>query len=88
MAYCSELSRAVTQFVADRIDLPAAGLTTESATSHLASRGMPSEAVEGVRDLLQKCDFARFAPGQVTTERKSELLAEAESLIGRLATMI
>jgi len=88
MAYCTELSRAITQFVADRIDLPAAGLTAESAASQLTSCGVPLEAVAAVRDLLQKCDFARFAPGQITAERKSELLAEAESLIGRLANVI
>ena len=88
MAYCAELSRAVTQFVADRIDVPAAGLTAESAASHLASSGVSAEAVEGVRGLLQECDFARFAPGQVTAEKKAKLLEEAESVIGQLANLI
>ncbi len=44
--------------------------------------------MEGVRNLLQECDFARFAPGQVTVEKRSKLLEEAESLIGQLANVI
>ncbi len=46
----------------------------------LEGRGVDAETVESLRDLLTRCDFARFAP----TESSPADMAEARRLAGEL----
>jgi len=61
---------AVLEFVADRLNLAAAGLTIEVCTEVLAARHVEAATIASLRDLLTRCDFARFAPaGGAPTDR-------------------
>ena len=87
-AFHSEMHRALAQFLADRLNLPAAGMTGDSAAKALAERGAEKELTGQVIGVFQQCDFARFAPGQISGSEMENLYEAAEGLIDRLGREI
>ena len=68
--FYGEVRAAVLEFVADRLNLAAAGLTIEVCAEVLAVRQVEAETIAALSDLLRRCDFARFAPaGGPPTDR-------------------
>ncbi len=68
--FYGEVRAAVLEFVADRLNLAAAGLTIEVCAEVLAAHQVEAETIDALRDLLTRCDFARFAPaGGPPTDR-------------------
>ena len=76
--FYGEVRAAVLEFVADRLNLAAAGLTIEVCAEVLAVRQIEDETIAALRDLLTRCDFARFAPtgGPPTDRAAARRLAE------------
>jgi hypothetical protein len=57
-----KLERALLEFVADRFNLSADGLTHEEAARLLGEAGLPEGSVARVREMLGACSQARYAP--------------------------
>ena len=76
--FYGEVRAAVLEFVADRLNLAAAGLTIEVCAAALTARQVEAETIAALRDLLTRCDFARFAPagGPPTDRAAARRLAE------------
>ena len=76
--FYGEVRAALLEFVADRLNLAAAGLTIEVCAEVLAARQVEAETIAALRDLLTRCDFARFAPagGPPTDRAAARRLAE------------
>ncbi len=76
--FYGEVRAALLEFVADRLNLAAAGLTVEVCAEVLAARQVEDETIAALRDLLTRCDFARFAPagGPPTDRAAARRLAE------------
>jgi len=83
-SFHEEVARALVEYVADRFDRSAAGLTYEMADELLASRGLELELRTRFRSCLETCDFARFVPSAGRTERRAEVLHEAGVLTDQL----
>lgn len=79
-----ELARALVEYVADRFDRSAAGMTYELADDLLSARGLDPELRRRFRSCLESCDFARYVPATAATERREQLLEEATGLIDAL----
>lgn len=79
-----EVSRALVQYVADRFDRSASGMTYDLADRLLASRGVDEDLRGQFRRCLETCDFARFVPASGGQERRNETLDEARRLIAAL----
>ncbi|MBT4497756.1 MAG: hypothetical protein HOC74_08545 [Gemmatimonadetes bacterium] len=84
----AEIQRALLAFLADRLNLAAAGLTQESSARALEAKGVEAALVKGMRDLLAQCDFARFAPTAPKRGEMEQVQARAEKLINRLEKVI
>ena len=78
------LQAAVLEFLADRLNLAAAGLTSEACAGALESRGVDVETIQALRDLLVHCDFARFAPTAASAQDMAEARRVAGDLVERL----
>jgi hypothetical protein len=78
------LAGSLLEYVADRCDRSAAGLTHEEVDQWLSARGADEALRRRVRAILEASDFARFAPGADAPERRQELLAEARSVLAVL----
>jgi hypothetical protein len=79
-----EVARALVEYVADRFDRSAAGLTYELADELLASRGLDEELRRRFRACLETCDFARYVPAASAQERRTEVLSEAGAIVEQL----
>ena len=73
-------SRAVHGYLAATFDVPAGGLTPAEAERLLRARGVPQAAA--VRELLERCDAARFAG--LRLDAAAGLCGEAERLLGAI----
>ena len=81
--FYGEVRAAVLEFVADRLNLAAAGLTIEVCAEALAERQVEAETIAALRDLLTRCDFARFAPaGGPPTDREAARRLAGEVIAG------
>lgn len=81
--FYGEVRAAVLEFVADRLNLAAAGLTMEVCAAALAEREVEAETIAALRDLLTRCDFARFAPaGGPPTDRAAARRLAGEVIAG------
>jgi hypothetical protein len=81
--YC-EISRAMMQYVGDKLNLSAHGLTKDSMVDNLTQKGFAKEKIDDLVGLLDSCDFARFAPGSSSDEEMRRFLDRAEKAIVEL----
>src|SRR5207237_1052601 len=61
-AFYAEITRALTQYLADKQQVAAAGMTRDELAAALAQRGHPDATVQRLLKILDDCDQARFAP--------------------------
>jgi hypothetical protein len=86
--FYAEIQRALLAFLADRLNLAAAGLTQESSGLALEEKGVEAALVKRMRDLLAQCDYARFASAASKREEMEQVRARAGKLINRLDKVI
>ncbi|MBI2502437.1 MAG: protein BatD [Candidatus Latescibacteria bacterium] len=83
-AFHAEIQRALLAFLADRLEGPATGLTSQARAQLLAAKGVEGELVRAVEEVLARCDFARFAPGTQSREEMAQVQERAAELIAAL----
>ena len=71
------ISNALYGYVADKCNLPTAGLTSPRVVELLRKRGVDDHTVDLVKDCLDACDVARFAPTALTAEHTEDVLGRA-----------
>ena len=86
--FYGEVRAAVLEFVADRLNLAAAGLTIEVCAEVLAAHQVEAKTIAALRDLLTRCDFARFAPAGGPATDRAAARRLAEEVIGDLEKWI
>ena len=86
--FYAEINSALSEFLADKLNIPAAGLTKDSMEEHLLQRGVDQALVDNLKDTLSRCDFARFAPSQSMSDDLETLLNKTEKSIDRLEKRI
>ena len=83
-AFYTSLAQALTEYVADKFDTPAAGLTHQLIEELFSSRGVPEHLRRGFHRTLESCDFARFAPGAADAQKMARVLKGAEETLAAL----
>ncbi len=82
------ISNALYGYVADKCNLPTAGLTLPRVVELLKERGVDEDTAALVRDCLDACDLARFAPTAHTAEHAGDLLDKARNVIASLESQL
>ena len=82
------ISNAVYGYVADRCNLPTAGLTSPRVVELLRERGVDEDTAALVRDCLDACDLARFAPTAHTAEHAGDLHDKARNGIESIESQL
>jgi hypothetical protein len=80
----SECSRAVTEYLADKLNVPAGGLTATDVEQALLSRDVPESFVKEIVRFLEKCDYGRFASSVDNANVAEKYIAKAKQIIDRL----
>jgi hypothetical protein len=80
----SSVAAALRGYLADKMNAPAAGLTTEEVDAFLTRHGVEERLHEELRAVTGACDAARFASGGASVEAGREALSRARGLIRAL----
>jgi len=83
-AFHEEVAGALVDYVADRANRPASGLTYDQLDEILVAKGVPDEPRRRYRACLEKCDFARFVPDSGKPQAVAELVQEARAILRAL----
>lgn len=84
-AFYEELHKALHGYISDKLMLPVADLTRERIGEELRSRGKDEAVVQALSDILDACEYARYAPasGSEAMEKHYEqavkVISEIES---------
>lgn len=74
-----------TEYIADKLNLSAAGLTLNALVETLKTRGIETAMIDKIKELWQEYDFARFAPSSHRDKTHMEnIYKNTEELISRI----
>lgn len=80
----AELSRAFVGYLGDRFNIDTHALTRDQLRAALAERAVPAETVEAALAVVDRCEIARFAPGDAAGPDAPALLETARGVMARL----
>ena len=83
-AFYGDLARVVGDFLGARFDLAPAARSGESLAGALRDRGADEAVIRSLREELESCDYARFAPSTVQDADRASATARLRDLIERL----
>ena len=80
--FWSEASNALWGYMSDKFNIPRASLSMDSVSGALRSKGVKDELSSNFIEILNKCEFARFAPGN-KTQAMDEIYKQSIEVITR-----
>ncbi|MBD3381877.1 MAG: hypothetical protein GF404_06745 [candidate division Zixibacteria bacterium] len=80
-AYYAEISRALYEYIGDKFNLSAAGLTEPEVQKTLRRHNYDDNLFEQFRELIRSADFGRFAPAESSADTARDLLENGERWI-------
>ena len=78
------VSKAVTDYVGDKLNISATGTTTDQIADKLEEKGISEEVKQKLISCLNECDFYRFAPSGRSKKDIREVLNSAQAVIKRM----
>ena len=86
-AFYEEILRALWGYLSDKLNMPQANLTKDNVETELATYGVDSALIEEFMNILNTCEFARYAPAQVS-ETMDKLYEQTVEAIGKMENTI
>ncbi|MBD3270970.1 MAG: hypothetical protein GF384_00350, partial [Elusimicrobia bacterium] len=84
-AFYAYLSDALIHFIADKLNIAAAGLTIRDVVGYARARGVDDDIIETMKDILEHCDLARFTATTTTEQEKKLLMDKTKQILTKLA---
>jgi len=81
--FYTEVSRALWGYMSDKFNIPLSDLSMDTVKEHLSEKNVSEENIETFIEVLNKCEFARFAPGE-SESLMNEIYQEAIMFISRI----
>jgi hypothetical protein len=85
--FYDELLRAMWGYLGDKLAMPVADLSRESASTAFSERGIEESYTATFLSVIDECEFARYAPGS-THKGMAQLYADAAEVISKLEQRI
>ena len=82
-AFFDEVMRALWGYLSDKLTLPLSVLTKDNAKEEMQKHNISSEAADDFMNLLDACEFARYAPVEMA-ESMDSVYAKAEDVIEKI----
>lgn len=83
-AFYGGLVKAINTYIADRLNIPAGGLTPEIIQENLALRGVAPDLLDRMHAFARTCDLARFASAEATRAEMESAYREATAILEEL----
>jgi len=84
LGFYSALEKATRDFVGDKFNLAATGMTYDQMEIRLQSRSIPYSLIHELSEVLQECDQARFCPTEAGSAARKTAREKAGAVISRL----
>ena len=84
-AFYAEAGHALEGFLADKLNIAAAGMIRDEVRDRLAVLGVATEAAGPCLECLEECDRQRFAPPTASAEERARFLDRVESAMAAMA---
>jgi len=68
--FYEELLKALWGYMSDKLGIPLSELTRTRAVEKLKDKGVDDQIIEKVSSIIERCEYARFAPGSAPSEAK------------------
>jgi hypothetical protein len=81
--FYTEVSRALWGYLSDKFNIPLSDLSMDTVSERLSDKEVSSESIETFLEVLNKCEFARFAPGE-SSSLMNEIYQEAIMFISQI----
>lgn len=78
------VARALSDYLAAKLQLPPGAVAADTVAAHLASRGVDTAVADRLRALFAHCEQVRFAPATATDADMQRTLDEADAVIRAL----
>lgn len=82
-AFFDEVMRALWGYLSDKLTLPLSELTKDNAKEEMQRHNIDSAVADEFMELLDTCEFARYAPAEVS-KSMDEVYAQAANVIGKI----
>ena len=83
-AFYAEAGHALEGFLADKLNIAAAGMIRNEVRDRLAVLGVDTEAAEPYLECLEECDRQRFAPPTASAEERARFLGRVEAAMAAM----
>lgn len=79
--FYDEIAAATTGYLEDKLNLPKADFSVDSAISTLTARGFSESLIKSVKFSIERCDFIRYAPGDHGGNEMNQMYESTANLI-------
>lgn len=86
-AFYESVLKAFEGYLSDKLGIPIADLSRESAVAGLQKRNVEQAVIDDFVSVVEQCEFARYAPAS-GSEARSELYTKAETTMGLMEKQI
>jgi hypothetical protein len=66
--FYDEILKAIWGYLSDKLSIPVADMTRSRITETLTEKGIAEDTISSLNEILDKCEYARFAPSSSGTE--------------------
>jgi len=81
--FYEELSKAIWGYFSDKMNIPPSEISNEKIESLLSEKGMAKETTSELMEIIEQCEFARFAPGSVS-DNLSDVYEKTANIITKI----
>lgn len=85
--FYDEVLRALWGYLSDKLNIPQATLTKDNVETELVKYGVDESLINEFMDILNTCEFARYAPSQ-TSDAMDKLYAKTIDAMGKMENTI
>ena len=82
--YYNNLSLSLFGYLGDKLKIQTADFTLDKAIESLKMNKIDQNLIDKIKKVSEKCEFARFAPSAVGSDKNGEIYKSVESIIGNL----
>jgi hypothetical protein len=82
-AFYIEISRALWGYISNKFNIPLSELSIETVSQRLEKKAVSQESISEFTEVLDGCEYARFAPGD-KTRKMSEIYDAALKIISKI----
>lgn len=86
--FYDEVLKALWGYTSDKLNIPSSLLSKDNIEGQLQDHQVPQEVIKEFIDILNTCEFARFAPGEEKNQNMDKVYTSALDTIGKMENTI